>query len=104
MEREFQELTGLADELLREVRLEPRLGRPVPVSAELGDHEGLAERRGRPVAVIDLPSLLDASPAEPPRTGHLMRLSGALEGDEADLVRIEIPLALHPEEDVTPVG
>jgi CheW-like domain len=41
---------------------------------------GLAERRGRPVAVIDLPSLLDASPAESPRVAHLMRLAGPLEG------------------------
>ena len=51
---------------------------PVPLSPRAV--LGLAERRGRPVAVIDLPSLLDAAPAESGRVGHLMRLSGALDG------------------------
>lgn len=51
---------------------------PVPLSPRAV--LGLAERRGRPVAVIDLPSLLDAAPAEPPLTGHLMRLAEPLEG------------------------
>ena len=51
---------------------------PVPLSPKAV--LGLAERRGRPVAVIDLPSLLDASPADISRAGHLMRLAGPLEG------------------------
>jgi hypothetical protein len=51
---------------------------PVPLSPRAV--LGLAERRGRPVAVIDLPYLLEAAPAEAPHVGHLMRLSGPLEG------------------------
>ena len=51
---------------------------PVPLSPPA--ILGLAERRGRAIAVIDLPSLLDA-PAAPARgTAHMMRLTGALHG------------------------
>ena len=51
---------------------------PVPLSppAVLG----LAERRGRAIAVIDLPSLLSDEPAEAQGAAHLMRLSGPLAG------------------------
>ena len=51
---------------------------PVPLSppAVLG----LAERRGRPIAVIDLPSLLDDPSAEARGAAHVMRLAGALAG------------------------
>jgi len=51
---------------------------PVPLSppAVLG----LAERRGRPIAVIDLPSLLDDPKATVRGAGHLMRLAGPLAG------------------------
>ena len=52
--------------------------RPVPLSPRAV--LGLAERRGRPVAVIDLPSLLDAPQSPAPHAGHLMRLTGSLEG------------------------
>jgi len=51
---------------------------PVPLSppAVLG----LAERRGRPIAVIDLPALLD-DPREASRgAAYLMRLAGPLAG------------------------
>ncbi len=41
---------------------------------------GLAERRGRPVAVIDLRSMLDATPAERSSSGHLVRLAEPLDG------------------------
>lgn len=52
--------------------------RPVPLSppAVLG----LAERRGRAIAVIDLSSLLDTAIAEEPGAGNVMRLAGALQG------------------------
>jgi chemotaxis signal transduction protein len=51
---------------------------PVPLSppAVLG----LTERRGRAIAVIDLPALLDGAPAGAPRGAHLMRLAAPLEG------------------------
>ncbi len=51
---------------------------PVPLSppAVLG----LAERRGRAIAVIDLPSLLSDEPTEAQGAAHLMRLSGPLAG------------------------
>ena len=51
---------------------------PVPLSppAVLG----LAERRGRPIAVIDLHALLDDPPAEARGTAHVMRLAGPLAG------------------------
>ena len=51
---------------------------PVPLSppAVLG----LAERRGRAIAVIDLPSLLDDPPPQGPRAGNVMRLAGTLQG------------------------
>jgi chemotaxis signal transduction protein len=51
---------------------------PVPLSppAVLG----LAERRGRPIAVIDLPSLLDDPPAASQGAAHVMRLAGTLAG------------------------
>lgn len=51
---------------------------PVPLSPRAV--LGLSERRGRPVVVIDLPSLLDAVPTEAPLVSHLMRLSGSLDG------------------------
>jgi hypothetical protein len=41
---------------------------------------GLAERRGRAIAVIDLPTLLSAPVPEPRGTAHLMRLTGPLHG------------------------
>ena len=41
---------------------------------------GLAERRGRVIAVIDLPKLLDDTQAEPSVPGNLMRLAGTLQG------------------------
>jgi len=41
---------------------------------------GLAERRGRPIAVIDLSSLLDDKPAAVRGAAHLMRLAGPLAG------------------------
>jgi hypothetical protein len=51
---------------------------PVPLSppAVLG----LAERRGRAIAVIDLRSLLDEPESEDRGSGNFMRLSGALQG------------------------
>lgn len=51
---------------------------PVPLSppAVLG----LAERRGRAIAVIDLPTLLEDSQSKEPRTGNVMRLAGTLQG------------------------
>ena len=51
---------------------------PVPLSppAVLG----LAERRGRAIAVIDLPFLLDDSPPPAQHTAHVMRLTGPLAG------------------------
>jgi chemotaxis signal transduction protein len=51
---------------------------PVPLSppAVLG----LAERRGRAIAVIDLPTLLDAPGPQERGTGHVMRLAGPLQG------------------------
>lgn len=60
---------------------------PVPLSppAVLG----LAERRGRAIAVIDLPALLDAAAAERPATANVMRLTAPLEG-AALLVPAEI--------------
>lgn len=52
--------------------------RPVPLSppAVLG----LAERRGRAIAVIDLPSLLDDPGTQAPCAGNVMRLAGTLQG------------------------
>jgi chemotaxis signal transduction protein len=41
---------------------------------------GLAECRGRAIAVIDLPSLLNAGNARGGSTAHLMRLTGPLHG------------------------
>ena len=51
---------------------------PVPLSppAVLG----LAERRGRAIAVIDLSSLLDEPKSEGPGSGNVMRLAGPLQG------------------------
>jgi chemotaxis signal transduction protein len=51
---------------------------PVPLSppAVLG----LAERRGRAIAVIDLPALLNDSQDDPQGVAHLMRLAGPLAG------------------------
>jgi len=51
---------------------------PVPLSppAVLG----LAERRGRAIAVIDLPCLLEGTSRETTSTSHLMRLAAPLEG------------------------
>lgn len=60
---------------------------PVPLSppAVLG----LAERRGRAIAVIDLPALLDNGPIDPRHASHLVRLAAPLEG-AALLVPAEI--------------
>lgn len=41
---------------------------------------GLAERRGRAIAVIDLPALLNSPVAGGRGTAHLMRLTGPLYG------------------------
>ena len=41
---------------------------------------GLAERRGRAIAVIDLPSLLSDAKTETRGAGNVMRLSGPLQG------------------------
>jgi chemotaxis signal transduction protein len=41
---------------------------------------GLTERRGRALAVIDLPALLNAPAANVRGTAHVMRLTGALRG------------------------
>jgi chemotaxis signal transduction protein len=62
---------------------------PVPLSppAVLG----LAERRGRAIAVIHLPSLLDEPDAEARETGNVMRLAGALEG-----AALLVPAAVFP--------
>jgi len=51
---------------------------PVPLSppAVLG----LAERRGRAIAVIDLRALLDEPESETPGAGNVMRLAGPLQG------------------------
>ena len=51
---------------------------PVPLSppAVLG----LAERRGRAIAVIDLPALLEDAHTEARTSGHVMRLAGPLQG------------------------
>ena len=51
---------------------------PVPLSPPA--ILGLAERKGRPIAVIDLPLLLDDPKGEVLRTAHLMRLAGPLAG------------------------
>jgi hypothetical protein len=51
---------------------------PVPLAPPL--ILGLAERRGRAMAVIDLPSLLDDRQPDPPAVAHLMRLAGPLAG------------------------
>jgi len=50
---------------------------PVPLSPPAV--KGLAERRGRPIAVIDLPRLLDASP-ENAGAGNVVRLAIPLDG------------------------
>lgn len=50
---------------------------------------GLAERRGRAIAVIDLPRLLDAPTGGGRTTAHLMRLTGPLHGT-AFLVPAEV--------------
>ncbi len=41
---------------------------------------GLAERRGRAIAVIDLPTLLNVPAVTARGTAHLMRLTGPLHG------------------------
>ena len=51
---------------------------PVPLSPPA--ILGLAERRGRAIAVIHLPKLLDEPEAETTESGHVMRLAGALQG------------------------
>lgn len=51
---------------------------PVPLSPPMV--LGLAERRGRAIAVIDLPSLLDVPAGEPQGGAHVMRLTGPLAG------------------------
>ena len=50
---------------------------PVPLSPPAV--KGLAERRGRPIAVIDLPRLLDASP-DAVGAAHVVRLAVPLDG------------------------
>jgi chemotaxis signal transduction protein len=51
---------------------------PVPLSPPA--ILGLAERRGRAIAVIDLRSLLNEPESETPGSGNVMRLSGPLQG------------------------
>jgi len=51
---------------------------PVPLSPPA--ILGLSERRGRAIAVIDLRSLLDEPELGTPGSGHVMRLSGPLQG------------------------
>jgi len=51
---------------------------PVPLSPPA--ILGLAERRGRAIAVIDLPSLLDGPPVQAGDVAHVMRLTGPLAG------------------------
>ncbi len=41
---------------------------------------GLAEQRGRAIAVIDLPSLLDVGPIDGNRAAHVLRLAPPLAG------------------------
>jgi len=41
---------------------------------------GLAERRGRAIAVIDLPALLEGAAGLPDQPHHLLRLAAPLEG------------------------
>jgi CheW-like protein len=50
---------------------------------------GLAERRGRPIAVIDLASLLDEPPGEARSAASLMRLADPWNG-AAFLVRADV--------------
>jgi|SRR6187455_3197208 hypothetical protein len=51
---------------------------PVPLSPPAV--KGLAERRGRAIAVIDLPQLLDDTSATPQKQAHLIRLARPLDG------------------------
>lgn len=51
---------------------------PVPLSPPAV--KGLAERRGRPIAVIDLPRLLDDRTPEGRERAHLIRLARPLDG------------------------
>jgi len=52
--------------------------RPVPLAPP--SVLGLAERRGRAIAVIDLPSLLDDPPPEARGVAHVVGLAGPLAG------------------------
>jgi chemotaxis signal transduction protein len=56
------------------------VGRIQPVPLSPPAVLGLAERRGRAIAVIDLPSLLDDPPTREVRNGNVMRLAGTLRG------------------------
>jgi len=51
---------------------------PVPLSPPAV--KGLADRRGRPIAVIDLPRLLDDSAPSGRTIAHLVRLARPLDG------------------------
>jgi len=51
---------------------------PVPLSPPAV--KGLAERRGRPIAVIDLPLLLDDTASSARAGAHLVRLAPPLDG------------------------
>ena len=77
---------AVAQETIADVTPAPTI-HPVPLSppAVLG----LAERRGRAIAVIDLPALLDKGPIDAKHAAHLMRLAAPLEG-AALLVPAEI--------------
>jgi CheW-like domain len=68
---------ALAQDAIADVTLAGTI-QPVPLSPPAV--KGLAERRGRPIAVIDLPRLLDDRVLADPKPAHLIRLARPLDG------------------------
>jgi hypothetical protein len=68
---------ALALEAVADVALAGAI-QPVPLSPPAV--KGLAERRGRPIAVIDLPKLLDDTFPSDRNGAHLIRLARPLDG------------------------
>lgn len=68
---------ALAQDAIAEVTLAGTI-QHVPLSPPAV--KGLAERRGRPIAVIDLPRLLNDTCPERSRPAHLIRLARPLDG------------------------
>jgi hypothetical protein len=68
---------ALAQDAIADVTLAGTI-QPVPLSPPAV--KGLAERRGRPIAVIDLPRLLDDTGPTSPTPAHLIRLARPLDG------------------------